>query len=426
MLESILLFRHLNLFAMTSLKKEYDVHKGLLNGHQVHTLSSTSVLEAVQEQTADLLKESKIIYVLHDPCDIRKPSAPKMEHIGKVLSLSKSVVYGYKTFNSVAVDISQQGVCMLCHTLFSTELPNYMSQESLEKPTLLSAEKQALVATNEHINSAVLYKKHLRESSEVLKSANPTVSICHISDREFDCEHYFESITALGDTCITRLKLSRLSNEKKTVFTSKGKISKKIAYRKLVDKAFKNKSEYSVEVLEIKGKVHKNVRCVIEWEAYFLNEKPYTVVRISLFGEHKPLFEQPMLLITNQKVTNAADAKAIYKGYLLRFKIEIVFKFLKTNLGWESFQVRDFESIKNLLAIGFFLIGYFKELEAELKAHPLALFLCQLANSKGKITLFFLLEGLTRLVYFQEVQQWKEENNITNEQIEELVKMLKE
>jgi hypothetical protein len=411
---------------MAALKKKYDVFKGLLNGHQVNTLDSVSILGAVQAQTTDLLKDSQMVYVLHDPCDIRKPSAPKMEHIGRVLSLSKEVVYGYKTFNSVAVDVAQQGVSMLCHSLFSTELPTYVSQEALENPELLSAEKQALVADNEHINTAILYKNHLKESSEVLKKSNSNVAICHISDREFDCEEYFENITALGDSFITRLKLSRLSNETKTVFTPKGKVSKKIAYHKLVDKSFKNKSEYAIEVLEIKGKVHRNVRCVIEWEAYYLNEKPYTVVRISLFGEHKPIFEQPMLLITNQKISQAADAKAVYKGYLLRFKIEIVFKFLKTNLGWESFQVRDFESIKNLLAIGFFLIGYFKELEAELKTHPLALFLCQLANSKGKITIFFLLEGLTKLAHFQEVQLWKEENNITDQQIEEFMAIMKQ
>lgn len=411
---------------MSALKKDYDVYKGLLNGHQVNTLDNVSILEAVQSQTADLLKDSPVVYVLHDPCDIRKPSAPKMEHIGRVLSLSKEVVYGYKTFNSVAVDIAQQGVSMLCHHIFSTELPNYVSQECLEHPELLSAEKQALVAANEHINTAILYQQHLKESSAVLKKSNPSVSICHISDREFDCESYFESITDLGDSFITRLKLSRLSSDTKTVFTPKGKVSKKITYHKLADKSFKNKSEYAIEVLEIQGKVYRNVRCVIEWESYSLNQKPYMVVRISLFGEHKAIFEQPMLLITNQKISHADDAKAVYKGYLLRFKIEIVFKFLKTNLGWESFQVRDFESIKNLLAIGFFLIGYFKELEEELKTHPLALFLCQLANSKGKITIFFLLEGLTKLAHFQEVQQWKQENNITDQQIEELMAIMKQ
>jgi hypothetical protein len=191
-----------------------------------------------------------------------------------------------------------------------------------------------------------------------------------------------------------------------------------------VDKSCQNQAQYQIARLEIKGKLHVNLRCILEWEALVLNEKTYNVVRITLLGEHQPVFEHPMLLLTNGKIEGAEDAKAVYKGYILRFKIEVVFKFLQQNLGWESFQIRDFESIKHLLAIGFFLIGYFKELEEELIKHPLAEFLCRLARSKGKITIFFLLEGLTKLVHFQEVQRWKEENDISDQDIEELIKHL--
>ena len=91
-------------------------------------------------------------------------------------------------------------------------------------------------------------------------------------------------------------------------------------------------------------------------------------------------------------------------------------------MGWESFQVRDFNSIRNLLALVFFLVGYFKELEEELKEHPLATFLCKLALSKGKVTIFYLLEGIEKLVIFQEVSRKMKENNITPEQVEEFLK----
>lgn len=425
MLLSISVYRHLNLYAMATTKKEYDVNKGLLNGNQVNTLSSSMLIEEVQAKTSELLKEATDIYILHDPCDIRKPSAPKMEHIGKVLSLSKEVINGYKTFNSVAIDLAQQGIHLVSHNIYSTELPNYVSQEQLKDITQCTLEIQDLVAENKHVNTSVLYKKHIKESSEVVKRKNPTASVCHISDREFDCEDFFETIDNQGDKFITHLKLSRLSNERKEVLTAKGKLSKKVIYKKLVDKSFKNKGEYLIPRLEIKGKVYKNIRCVLEWEPCILNEKSYNVVRITLWGEHKPVFEHPMLLITNKVINNAEDAKIVYKGYILRFKIEVVFKFLKQNLGWETFQIRDFESIKNILAIGFFLIGYFKELEEELKRHPLALFLCKLAKSKGIITVFFLLEGLEKLIHFQEVQRWKEENNLTNEEINALIQQLK-
>jgi hypothetical protein len=42
--------------------------------------------------------------------------------------------------------------------------------------------------------------------------------------------------------------------------------------------------------------------------------------------------------------------------------------------------------------------------------HPLAEFLCKLALSKGKITVFFLLKGLEKVIHYQQVRIWKEEN----------------
>ena len=71
--------------------------------------------------------------------------------------------------------------------------------------------------------------------------------------------------------------------------------------------------------------------------------------------------------------------------------------------------------------MAFFLVGYFKELQEELEKHPLATFLCKLAFSKGKISLFFLLEGLQKLVHFQQVSKWMAEENITQQDVEQLL-----
>ena len=402
-------------------KKKYDVFKGLLNGNQVNTLSDEILIKEVQVKTCEQLNDSKQVYVLHDPCEIRKPSAPSMEHIGKVLSLSKNVINGYRTFNSVAVDPDKQGVSLLSHCVYSTNMPNYVKQEVIDKISEADAHIQEMVEKEQHINTGVVFKKHLKQCHDVLKNNNPNVKITHVLDREFDNEAFFEAITAQGDNFITRIKLSRLSNDTKICYTPSGKISKKKAFQKLVDKEFKSRGDYLIERLNIKGKVYCHVRCVLEWESIVLNQKEYSVVRITLWVGNKTLFEHPMLLITNDKINTLEQARSIYKGYILRFKIEVVFRFLKQNLGWEDFQVRDFESIKNLLAIAFFLVGYFKELEEELKQHPLALFLCDLALSKGKITLFYLLEGLTKVANFREVSKWMLENNISKEELDQLV-----
>lgn len=407
-------------------KRQYDVLKGLLSGNQVHTLSSDVLLRSVQSKTLSALGASDYVYVLHDPCDIRKPASAGMEQLGKVLDLSKRPVNGYRSMNSVAVDISDRSVHLLHHTLYSTGQANYLAQGDIDKIEQESREKQALFKSGDYINTSVLYKQAVEESSRVLTQGIDNVKVCHVSDREFDSQQFFEYIDGLGDHFITRLKLSRLSHQEKAAYTPTGRVSKRKAFKKLVDKQFAHQSSYQIDRLTIKSKTYKCVTCLIEWEGLTLNEKGYSVIRVTLSQGGRPIFKHPMLLLTNQPINSAQQAQQVYKGYLLRFKIEVVFRFIKQNLGWESFQIRDFEGIKNLLAVAFFLVGYFKELEEELQEHPLATFLCQLALSKGKITPFFLLKGLEKLVHFQQVRQWMKEYDVSQEQVEDFLSQFKE
>jgi hypothetical protein len=100
---------------------------------------------------------------------------------------------------------------------------------------------------------------------------------------------------------------------------------------------------------------------------------------------------------------------------LLRVKIEGVFKFLKDVLGWEEFQVRDWESIKNIIAICFFIGGYFYEIKSELTKNETIIMICDLAKSKGKITHYFFLEGMRSLLTAIRVELFRKERNISDE-----------
>ena len=122
-----------------------------------------------------------------------------------------------------------------------------------------------------------------------------------------------------------------------------------------------------------------------------------------------------MLLITTLKVTSYLEAKEVYHIYLHRSKIEGVFKFLKNVLGWEEYQVRDWESIKNIIAICFFVGGYFYEIKSELTNNPTIQMICDLAKSKGKITHYFFLEGLKMLLLAWHVQNFRIQNDISDE-----------
>jgi hypothetical protein len=116
---------------MSTDKKEYDVFKGLLNGSQKNTLSVESVLEVIRIQAQERLGKEPRVYVLHDDSELRKPNAQNMAYLGKVMSLEKQVISGYKTMNSVTVDITGKDITLLDHTLYSTGMPNYVSQETL-------------------------------------------------------------------------------------------------------------------------------------------------------------------------------------------------------------------------------------------------------------------------------------------------------
>ena len=413
--------------------------KGLISGKQVNTLSSDLIMSDLQAKSLEVLTGQEYLYVLHDPCDIRKEYSDKMEYLGEVRDLSNTRnISGYKSLNSVVVIPKQKEVNLLFHEVYSTGSANYLSKSSADKlekqskkgdnslPKDVSSEERALYEEGDYVNTSVMYKKAVSTSSYLLKQGLEKVKICHISDREFDGSIYYEYISSLGDTFITRLKISRCSNERELVYTPKGKISKRKQYKKLLDKSFRGQGFYEIEVLKIKSKTYHKVSCQLEWEALELEGEIYNVVRVTLKQGNKSLFTHPMLLLTNQSVNTAEEAKAVYQAYLLRFKIEVVFRFMKQQLGWETFQVRDFESIKNLLALVFYLVGYFEELKDALQEHPLADFLCKIAKSKGKITPYFLLKGVEYLVIHQKIQEEMERHNISNEQVKEFLKQFRQ
>ena len=167
-------------------------------------------------------------------------------------------------------------------------MPDYVSQEvvhlvenhsSIAKESatelldkngnIVSKKMQDLVISKLHINGSMVAsgtppERMIQESSVLLKQENPGREVSHILDREFDDAEIFETIDALGDSFTIRLKLNRLSTETRTIYTPKGKVSKKIGYVKLIDKAFENKTTYVLEKLVIKGKTYRNVEVKIE------------------------------------------------------------------------------------------------------------------------------------------------------------------
>jgi len=194
---------------MSSGKKQYDVFKGLLSGNQVNTLSKETIMSCVAEKALSDLGDAPVVYVLHDPCDVRKPYSSDMEDIGKVLSLKKTVVNGYSSFNSVAVQPHEQQIHLLSTELYSNVQANYVSQEHLKlvkeksdeqtpitdkKGFVIDGVKYNLVISDTYINGSKIAKNQILASSILLKKDQPNRLICHVLDREFDNENIFKHI----------------------------------------------------------------------------------------------------------------------------------------------------------------------------------------------------------------------------------------
>jgi hypothetical protein len=155
---------------------------------------------------------------------------------------------------------------------------------------------------------------------------------------------------------------------------------------------------------------------LIEGDKIKLNGQDYTTVRATLYKRTgEKIYKNPMLLMTTVTVSSYEEAQEIYRIYLMRSKIESVFKFLKEVLGWEEFQVRDWESIKNIIAICFFIGGYFYEIKSELTKNTTINMICDIGGGKGKLTHHFFLEGLKKLLIVQTVNLFRGENHISDE-----------
>ena len=332
-------------------------------------LDEEKISKALIQHCVEKLNGNKRLYIFSDHCDSRKPYSSELENLGKVRALNGNIINGYTTLGSVILDETRKELTLSNITVFSNRESDFITKKELKeyhagkiKNTQRKAELAKKIEDEKYINFTTTLEKHLTDQSRALKGANPDISLCHVHDRGCDSVEYLEFITeTLGDDAVVRAKKTRNSNQTKI-----NPVTNKVVHVKLIDSEFANTKVYLIEKLTLKGKFYSQVKCHIEWDTLELNEKKYTAVRVVLIKrDGTKLYKEPMLLLTTLPVTTYLEAKEIYHIYLHRAKIESVFKFLKNVLGWEEYQVRDWESIKNIIAICFFVGGYFYEIKSE-------------------------------------------------------------
>jgi len=417
-------FKTIRLWTFSDGKKEFDRNKNLINGNLKTVLDDKKISEALIQNSVEKLSGNKRVYILSDHSDIRKQHSTSLENLGKVRDLNGNIINGNTVLGSVILDESKTEITLSNITVFSNGEKRFVSKKELEayendkiEDSTRKAEIKKAIEDKDYINMKNTLYKHLKDQSVALKQANPDISICHVHDRGEDDNGYLKFVKdELNDDAVVRAKKSRNSDQ----YTINPKTNRK-NYIKLIDAKFKNKTNYHLDKLTLKGKLYQNVKIVLEWDKIKLDNYDYSTVRVTMFKrDGTKIYKDPMLLITTLDVKNEVSAKEIYHIYLLRSKIEDVFKFLKDVLGWEEFQVRDWESIKNIIAICFFIGGYFYEIKSELTNNETIIMICDLAKSKGKITRYFFLEGIKTLLVAFRVDLFRKERGISDDFFKEM------
>jgi predicted RNA binding protein with dsRBD fold (UPF0201 family) len=424
----------IRLWTLATDKKEFERMRTLFSGELQSVLDDKKISDTLRQMSVDGLSDENVVIALHDPCDIRKEYSEKLENLGIVRDLDGKLVNGYSTFNTVCVNGDGKQLHLSDITVYSNgDKTHYVKQSELDKlvkKQIASVKKKEkaefterekailrLLEEDELVNLGRITRNQLRAVSEQFKEANPEIEVWHVLDRQFDGAPLFEFITHhLNDKCVIRLKISRNANEKSIDENGEAHAVK------LKDAPLSGKQVDILDKVRIKQKTYQQAKRVLEWGTLVLEGETYHVVRVKLLKrDGTPIFKQPMLLLTNHPVTNGQEALSIYRIYLMRAKIEEVFKFVKNAVGWEQFQVRDWESIKNLIATAFFIGGYFYKIEPQLARHPVIKWLCQLGNGKGKVTRHFFMEGLRNLLIHHHVEQMREESGITDSEWDEIL-----
>ena len=433
MIQKMIEKKTIRLFKVADDKKEYNRYKTLLDGSLKSVLDNEKISQALRENAVEAMSAQEEIVLIHDPCEIRKKYSKSLGKIGKVLDLDKNVINGYSTFNTIAVDRKNKRLRLVDTKVYSNKEPNFLTKKELEeyhRGILQKSEDpeqqnraeviQDLLKQDNYINFHRITKTQLKNASETFKNELSSARIVHVLDCGFDDKNIFVYINEeLRDEFVARLSISRNSND--TYIDDK----LQCRFFKLKEVKFANSKSFSIEKVQFKGKSYQKASCLIEYDNFEIEDSTYTVVRVTLKDRHgKKIFKKPMLLLTNREIKTAEQAHGIYFIYLQRSKIEGVFKFVKEVLGWEEFQVRDFESIKNIIALGFFIGGYFYEIESELIKDTTIQYICELGGGKGKYTRYYFLQGLSKILTYQAVEQFIENQGISNEEFKKMKNVL--
>lgn len=398
----------IQLWKLSTDKKTYNRYRDMLNGNLLNGIDSNELNISLLQSKLSRISDKDYVVFVHDGCDIRKAYSKDLAHLGWVRSLEGKWIRGYSTLNTVCVAMQSPQVDLLYCSPYSSELPEYVSQKERKayetgqlKDPVRHTEIEELLAKGLDISYKKVLFAQIKAVSEAVKSKPPEMMVIHVLDRYQDDKEVFEYIESLGDYFVIRLK----KNHKDTEGIA-------ISFCDLNGEVRQNYQRLSH--LE---KEYKNMEALYQWGEY----QDYSMLRVSLFHQKtgKRVFKEPMLIISNLVIEEFLTAFWVFELYLHRWKIESVFRFLKQVLGWEEFLIQDWESIKNLITLAFFVGGYFYEIEDQLTKDEQIIWLAELGGGKGKVTRGYILKGIAKILEVKQTQDFLKNNNISEQQVKQ-------
>lgn len=395
------------LWTLSKDSKEYEKFLHFLDGSLKSSLNLEMSNESLLLRSLDNITFKNVLYVVHDGTNILKPESKVQPDLCKVRDLEGNLVNGYPTFCSVCVNDIDKEIHLLQCTPYTTNAEGGFNQ------SLCGFTEKELI------------EAQIRTVDKALKERFLGVTIIHLLDRKHDDLFYFSLFNSLESHFVIRAKLNRNSNEvifseeEVSSFSEKKEKPKAV---KLVNATLVSTQESTLEKFVWKNKRYQQAKLVSSYGTLVIKGVTFYVVKMQVYEEGgKKIFKEPILLITHQVVDSHAIAFEIYQQYLIRSRIEGVFKFLKQEMGWEDFRVQDFMAIQNIIVLCFFIAEYFYENEKEIVNDKNAQIICKLAKSKGKVTLFFYKKGLTIIANYILFKKYVEENNLSENDIKDLL-----
>lgn len=350
------------IYSMGKTEGQYKGQRRLLSSEAIEL---KGVNEFTSQRGSKNLEGQKVVFVPVDGSEIRKQYSKKLENLMRVRDLDGQLINGYRTINSIGVTEDGKRVLLLETIPFSSNEQGFRSEN--------------------------VYKEEIiRESSEAIKSnAGGEIKILYLLDSEFDDRKIVEEIEGQGDSFIIRVK-----HLERTVESVEGE------QNKLGSIELKNRYAKRHEKLRIKDRLYQNAKTEVEvGEFRYIGGKKYFLVKVEVTDrDGKLVYKEPMYLMTDVEVDGGQQGYGIFKNYLIRSKIEGVFKYLKDVLGWQEFRIRDIEGIKKLLAITYLVGAYFYEIGEGIISEEFVEIVSRLGSVGGKITRNALVKGLKELI----------------------------